>query len=176
MRLFELALVTWATISAASAESLHSPIAPASAGMVQCYAPNPITKSCQSMAAYESGSDGRILNPATALISATPPITMRTVTPVTIKANQVCGIIRPEEIEAAEFAIGGKPATAAQTEMLKQRVVVAEKPFFGHEICTKYVPEGDVVVAKASIDGTARPTMDQKVIWVTPGDGFKVQP
>ena len=155
---------------------LPSPIAPASDGRLQCYAPNPATKSGQSLAEYQSRPDGTIMNPATVLISVAPPITMRTVTPVTIKAGQVCGYIRPEGIEAAEFAIGGNPATEGQTALFKDKIAASQKCLFGHEICTAYVTDGDALVAKASVDGVAQPAMDQKVIWVSPGDGFKVQP
>ncbi len=101
---------------------------------------------------------------------------MHSTTPVTIKANQVCGFIRPEDIEAADFAIGGQAATPAQTAMLRQKVAAAQQGAFGHEICTAYVPEGDVLIAKATIGGIPQPAIDQKVVWVSPADGFKVQP
>jgi len=128
------------------------------------------------LAAYRSRPDGVIVNPATVLISASPLITMQTVTPVTIKANQVCGFIRPEDIEAAEFAISGNPATPAQTTILRQKIAVAQRGIFGHEICTAYVPEADAFIAKVFIDGTAQPNSNQQVMWVSPGEGFKVQP
>lgn len=176
MRFSSIAAITCAMASATSAAPLPSPITPASDGGLQCYAPKPTTKSCQSLAEYKFGPDGAIVNSATVLLSAAPPITMRAVTPVTIKANQVCGYIRPEDIEAATFAIGGNPATEGQTDLLRQKIALAQKSVFGHEICTAYVNDGDALVAKASVDGVAQPAMDQKVIWVSPEDGFKVQP
>jgi hypothetical protein len=128
------------------------------------------------LAAYERGPDGGIVNPATVLISSAPLITMQTVTPVAIKADKVCGFIRPVDIQTAEFTVGGNPATADQTAMLRQKMAEAEKGAFGHEICTAYIPDGDVFVAKVSIDGVAQPTMERKVVWVSPAEGFKVQP
>ena len=101
---------------------------------------------------------------------------MKTVTPVTIRASRVCGYIRPKDIEAAEFTIDDTPATVTQTAMLRKKISVAQKGVFGREICTAYVLEGNVLMARASIGGVAQPTMDQKVIWVSPEDGFKVQP
>jgi len=101
---------------------------------------------------------------------------MRTVTPVTVRSNQVCGFVRPEDIEAASFEIAGKPATPAQAAMLRQRIAEAQKGFFGHEICTDYIADGDAMIAKASVDGVPQPAMDQRVIWVSPQDGFGVRP
>ncbi len=60
--------------------------------------------------------------------------------------------------------------------MLRQQVETSMQKFFGHEICTAYVADGDHLIAKASVDGAPQPAMDQKVIWVSPTDGFKVQP
>jgi hypothetical protein len=165
-----------AATSAAVAAPLPPPITPASDGKLQCYAPNVAAKSCQSLAAYEATPDGRIVNPATVLISAAPLITMRTVTPVTIKANQVCGYVQPEDIEAAEFVVGDGPATSAQAAKLRQKMLAAQKGVFGREICTAYVTEGDALIAKASVDGVSEPAMDQRVMWVSPSDGFAVRP
>lgn len=128
----ELAITACAMALGVSGAQLPAPIGPASEGKLQCYAPNRVTKSCQSLAAYQSGPGGSISNPATVLISAAPPITMSIVTPVTIKAERVCGFVRPEDIAAAEFAVGGMPATASQTALLRQRMAAAQKAFFGH--------------------------------------------
>jgi hypothetical protein len=176
MKMLGLVAATWAVGTAAPAAALSGPIEPASAGKLQCYSPNLATKTCQSLASYEAGPDGAIVNPATVLISAAPAITMRTVSPVIIKADKVCGVLHAEEIAAAEFTIGEKPATGPQTGLLRQKVAEGQRAFLGHEICTAYIPAGDVLLAKASIDGVAQPKLDQKMIWVSPSDGFKVKP
>ena len=177
MRTLKLAAVlSCAVASGALAASLPAPIAPASDGKLQCYMPKPATKSCQSLAGYKLGLDGVILNPAAVLISPQPAIIMRAVTPVSIKAQQVCGTVRAEDIAAAEFMIDGNPATDAQAAMLRKQIIAAQSSLIGHEICTTYVPDGDGQIAKAFVDGVAQPAMDQKVMWVSARDGFKVQP
>ena len=150
--MFALAAIVGALGSPAAAASLPSPIAAASEGKLQCYSPTLATKSCQSMASYAAVASGGIVNPATVLISPAPLITMRTVTPVTIKANQVCGFIRASDIEAASFTIAGAAPTVAQTTFLRQKVAEAQKGVFGHEICTAYVPDGEALIAKAYVD------------------------
>lgn len=158
------------------AASLESPITPAAQGQLQCYTPNVVRKTCQSLATYKSSANGAIDNTAIVLISQSPPITMTTISPVVIKRNQVCGFIRPQDIAAASFTLGGSPAGPAETERLRQRMQSAMKGFFGHEICTAYIPDGESLLAKATVDGVSQPAMDQRVIWVSPSDGFKVSP
>ena len=179
MRSLRLALISCVMASAttaATAAPLPSPIAQASSGMLQCYVPNPVTKSCQSSAAYQSAPDGGILNPSTVLLSRVPAITMLTVTPVTIKAGQVCGTLRAEDIAAATFTVDGAPASPTDTAQFRQQMAGAEQSILGKEICTAYLPVGDALLAKASVAGVAEPAMDQKVIWVSPADGYKVRP
>jgi len=155
---------------------LAAPITPASQGQLQCYEPDTVRKTCQSLAGYKLGTGGVIENVAIVLVSQNPPISMTTNAPVSIKATQVCGYIRPADIEAAAFAVSGHPATPSQTARLRQHMQLGMKGLFGHEICTAYVPGGDKLVAKETIDGTPQPSMDQKVIWVSPEDGYKVGP
>jgi hypothetical protein len=166
----------WAVCSPAQGASLDSPIAPAAQGQLQCYTPDVARRTCRSLAAYKSKANGAIDNIAIVLISQSPSISMTTVSPVVIKANQVCGLIRPRDIDAAKFALGDRPADPAQTATLRQQMQSAMKGFFGHEICSTYVPADGSLLAKVTVDGASQPTMDQKVIWVSPTDGYKVSP
>jgi len=168
--------VVWAACSTVQGASLDSPITPAAQGQLQCYTPDVARKTCRSLAAYKGGAKGAIDNTAIVLISQSPSISMTTVSPVAIKANQVCGVIRPRDIDAASFTLGGRPADPAQTATLRQQMRSAMSGSFGHEICTTYISAGGSLLAKVTIDGVSQPTMDQRVIWVSPTDGYKVSP
>ena len=176
MRAFWLFAMIWAVCSPAQGASLDSPIAPAAQGQLQCYTPDVARRTCRSLAAYKSNAKGAIDNTAIVLISQSPPISMKTVSPVVIKANQVCGLIRPRDIDAASFTLDDRPVDRAQTATLRQEMQSAMKGFFGHEICTTYVPADGSLLAKVTVDGASQPTMDQRVIWVSPTDGYKVSP
>ena len=176
MRAFWLLAMIWAVCSPAQGASLDSPITPAAQGQLQCYTPDAARRTCRSLAAYKSKANGAIDNIAIVLISQSPSISMTTVSRVVIKANQVCGLIRPRDIDAARFALGDRPADSAQTAALRQQMQSAMKGFFGHEICTTYVPADGSLLAKVTVDGASQPTMDQRVIWVSPTDGYKVSP
>ena len=176
MRRVALVAAICAASSLAQASPLPPPISPASQGKLQCYEPKVHEKTCQSLEAYAVTPNGTIRNPATVLISTNPAITMTTVVDVQIKADQVCGVIRPQDIEAAEFTVNGGRATAAQAAKLREAMIASEKNLFGHEICTAYAPDGDAFIAKTAIDGVPQPKQDEKVIWVSPSDDYRVQP
>ena len=159
----------------AKAETLPAPLGPASDGKAQCYEPNRAAKTCNALARYERGAGGQILNPAVLMIATKPLITMTTVTAVVVTGGQVCGVARSQDIDHAEFNVDGTPATPEQTSRLRQGVAKAEAGIFGKQICTTYVPQGDVLLAKATIDGVAQ-AGQQQVIWVSSKDGFSVGP
>ncbi len=176
MRAVWLVVLICASGSPAWAAPLGPPIAAAAQGLLQCYAPDLAHKTCKTLSAFRSGDDGTIENAATMLIWKTPMIVMRTVSRVEIKAGQVCSHLSPQEIETAEFTLGKGPADPSQTASLRKRIASVMKRLFGREICTAYVAKGDWLLAKATIDGVSRPGADQKVIWVSPTDGYRVGP
>ncbi len=177
-KLYILSLSTMLSLicTIACGASLPSPIAPAAAGQLQCYTPYTARKTCQSLAAYRRMQDCQIENTAIVLISPNPAIVMTTISPVTINVGQVCGLIHPNDIATAEFSVAGRPASTAQRKALQQQLQIGMKSIFGHEICTAYTAEGGSFLANATVDGVAHPAMNQKVIWVLPGDGYKVGP
>ena len=101
---------------------------------------------------------------------------METVSPVYVKAGQVCGKMRERDIDTAKFTNGHDALDAAQAEQLRQQLKAALKDVLNHEICTKYVPEGDNLIAKGTVDGVPMSGKEQHVIWVSPGDLYHVAP
>ena len=176
MRAVWLTALICVSSAPAWAAPLGAPIAAAAQGQLQCYAPDVAHKTCKTLSAFRSGADGTIENTATMLIWKTPMIVMRTVSRVEIKAGQVCSHLNPQEIETAEFTLGKGPADPAKSATLRKMIAGAMKRMFGREICTAYVQNGDSLLAKATIEGASRPGADQKVIWVSPTDGYRVGP
>ena len=156
--------------------ALADPLTPATTGQLQCYAPDVARKTCQSLAAYAPLGDGTIINTATVLITPTPVLTMETAAPVTIEGGAVCGAIRRRDLDQARFAVGGQPLDPAKVEPLRQQIASAFAPILDRHVCTTHVPDGAAWVANVTIDGVAQPALSQKVIWVSPGDGYSVAP
>jgi len=155
---------------------LGAPLTPASSGQAQCYGPNAGRRTCQSLATYTKGANGEIENTAHVLVIARPVVVMRTASPVTITRQQVCGAIRRQDVESADFTVDGEPATAEQSTTLRRKMLAAMARLLGRQICTAYVPVGGAFVATATVDGAPDRRLDQKVIWVSPDDGYSVGP
>lgn len=176
MRSFNLIAMLWLCCSSAQGASLDPPLAEAAQGKLQCYTPDAARKTCQSLAGYGVNNHGAIENTAVVLLSQIPTVTMRTVSLIEIKTDRVCGYIRPLDIESATFTVSGRPAQAAETTMLRRDVQMVVKSSFDREICTAYFPDGEGLRAKVNLGGVPHPEMDQKVIWVSPSDGYTVGP
>jgi len=156
---------------------LPDPIGPAASGQVQCYMPDKTRKTCASIAGYRANASGEIDNVATVLLAKNPTLTMETVSPVEIRMGQICGKIRPQDLDTAKFTMGGRPLDAQQAASIRAQLQTAFQNVFGHEVCTGYVDQGGTLIAKATIDGVAAPSSaDQPVLWVSPSDGFQVSP
>lgn len=156
--------------------SLSPPISDAATGRLQCYQPDTARKTCQSLASYRIDKAGKIVNSTTVLLSPSAPVAMTTATEIKIRSGQVCGYVTPEGLAAATFAVGDEPATAKQTAILRERTSAAQRGVFGREVCTAYIADGNSIIAKTTLGGVAQPAWDQKVIWVSPGEGYKVAP
>lgn len=169
-------LIIVAALAAAPAAQAADlgPLAPAAEGKVQCYSPNTAAKSCVSIGSYLVDAKGVIQNDAVVMVSSSPFVVMTTRSAVTIKGGGDCGVLRPEHITTATFAIEGRPADAEQTKRLRAAMVGTMKPMMGHEVCVYYRPQGEGVLATSTVDGKPRPQMDQRVLWVTPADGWRV--
>jgi hypothetical protein len=176
MRAFLVVAAVCAVGSQARGATLGPPIAPAAEGKLQCYVPNETAKTCQSLAGYRLGPGGEIVNFAAVMISASPPVIMKTEAAIRLKSSQDCGVLRPQHIDAATFTVDGRPADAAHTAALRAQMKAASQSTFGHEVCVSYVPVGQSFLATSTIDGVPRPALDQKMIWVSPSDGYRVAP
>ncbi len=161
------------TLSAAHAAD---PLAEAQSGKLQCYKPDTARKTCVALAGYVTQSDGTITNNAEVLISPQPPMVMRVSSLVTIKGEAVCGVMRPADIEHADFLAGGNKLPDEQAAAIRAQMIPMLQSQFGKEVCTTYVPAGDRLRANVTIDGSPNPVLTQEVIWVKPDEGYQVGP
>jgi len=167
-----IGLIVAAAVAGAAPED---PIGPAKQGLVQCYAPDAAKKTCRSIGAYAVQADGTIQNAATTLISKSPAIVMRTTAPVKIKAGAVCGVIQQADLDNASFTYEGAALQGDDLAKLKAAIGSAMTPLIGHEVCTTFTANGDMLSGEVSLDGARKPDMDQKVVWVSPSD-YSVAP
>ncbi|HVZ29912.1 MAG TPA: hypothetical protein VG839_05930 [Asticcacaulis sp.] len=151
------------------------PLGPAATGQAQCYVPDTARKTCISMAYYKARGDGTFDNTAVVMLSKSPVVIMQTVTPATVADGAVCGKIEADQIAAATLTVNGQALSPADAAPMLAKLSAAMKGVYGKQICTRYVSEGGQLTAKTTMDGAPQPD-DQKVIWVSPGDGYHVAP
>src|ERR1700742_3984195 len=83
------------------------PLDPARGGSLQCYEPDAIRKTCKSLAGY-TFANKKISNQAEVLVSPTPPLIVKFVSPVEIRGEAVCGPLRKTDIESAVISFQGQ--------------------------------------------------------------------
>lgn len=152
-------------------------LAPARAGQIQCYEPNVQAKTCQSISGFSPGPGGAIINTSDSVINPSNPIiVMRTISPVTIRNNAICGPLTNEDIGRARFTIDGHAATEADTQQLRTALTQQLAPLIGQETCITLTPVNDGLRADTAIAGRARPDLAQRVMWVRADEGYRVAP
>jgi hypothetical protein len=154
------------------------PLAPARAGMLQCYGPDAAKKSCTALAGYARNGTG-FTNRAEVRLSldANPLITLTTTTQVRIERGMICGKVAQADLDSAEPRLNHVAMEGEQRAQVLKGVSAAYTGagILGHEVCTRYVPEGDTLSAQVQVDGVPRPQFTQRVRWVKADEGYTVQ-
>lgn len=153
-------------------QAAPDPLAPARAGKVQCVAPDREKKTCLAIASFVAKPDGTFDSTVRALVNPAPAIVMETRTSGTVEGNGTCNVIRLEDYAASTFTMNGAPMDEATAGMIRPQVTAAIAPMAGKKGCSIEHAEGDMIVSEVTLDGVAHPEMTQKLIWVSPSDGY----
>jgi len=163
-----------AAVQAAAAPALADPLAPARIGDLQCYGADPVRRTCRAMAGYTFGAGGQILNQAEVVLQASPLVTMRTVSPVTVRDGAVCGPL--SGIDTAQISVRGRRMAEEDAAPVRAQVAASMAKVLGKEVCTTYRRSGEWWIAEVTMDGVARQDMNDTLIWVPASAGYTVQP
>ena len=145
-------------------------------GRLECVAPNVEHRTCKAMAIYRRRADGSIELAATSLANATPMILMKSVGTVTFTRDGMCASGVRQAFEKAEFTIDGVPASASQTARFRSRVVHFGREATNGLVCDHYVATGDNLMDLPTLDGKPVPEAVQRVLFVSPAEGYSVSP
>ena len=178
MRLFGFAAVVCGALMFAPPALAQSGdvLAPARQGQVQCFVPNAAARTCQSIGSYAFNANGAIDNTSEILIMPQPVVVMRTTSPVTVRNNAICGPLTAEDIARSTFTIDGRPATEQETANIRTGLTQQLTPMFNVEMCVSVSAVDGGYRADSTVGGTARPDLAQPMLWVRPGDGYRVAP
>ena len=155
-------------LALAAVDPVTDPIGPALEGQRQCYGPDTERRTCRALAGYTREPDGRLLNQAEVLIAREPPVIMHSVSEVVVRDGAICG--RGGGVETATFTLLGRTLDEETTGNIR-RVLTAEDR---GETCTRYLDRGETLWADPVVDG--EPVPGDRVIWVSPEDGYVVGP
>jgi hypothetical protein len=165
-------MLTLALALLAAPQAAPDPLAPARAGKVQCVSPNREKKTCLAIASFVVKPDGGFDSVVRVMVNPAPAIVMETHTSGIVDGAQTCNTIRAEDYTAATFTMDGAPMDESMAATIRPQVAAAIAPMAGKKGCSLEKPEGDMIVSTVTIDGAARPEMTQKLIWVSPSDGY----
>jgi hypothetical protein len=126
------------------------------------------------MGGYTFGAGGQILNQAEVVLQASPVVTMRTVSPVTVRDGAVCGPL--SGIDKAQISVRGRRMAEEDAAPVRAQVAASMANVLGKEVCTTYRRSGDWWIAEVTMDGVAQREMNDTLIWVPASAGYTVQP
>lgn len=150
------------------------PLAPARAGKVQCSVPDIEKKTCMGLTTYTVKPDGNFEAVTILTVSPQPLIIMEVRSTGAVKDGAVCGPILASDFEQATFQMNGRPLDKAMADVIRPQILAAIAPLAGKMGCSRETPDGAVLKAEVTVDGVARPEMTQRVLWVSPADGYRV--
>lgn len=160
--------------AAAAGGQTADPVAPARAGKIQCVVPNQEKKTCLGTTSYKIA--GNSYEATTSLFLApTPLITMEIRTRGEISDGKLCETVKLADFQAGTVYVGGKPADEATAAAVKSQLIAAVTPLDGKKTCTTIKPaEAGLLLSEIAVDGTVRPDLSQKFVWVGDEDGYKL--
>lgn len=161
-------------LAASATGQTADPLAEARAGKIQCVTPNRETKTCAGIARYTVRPDGSFDSAMTIMIVPSPLVTMEVRSTGKTEGNATCNIVSKADFDKATMAMDGGPVNSAMEQAIRAQVGASVAPMEGKKACSVDKTDGDVLVAEATLDGVARPELNQRYIWVKPEDGYKI--
>lgn len=161
-------------LATAAPAQAADPLAEARAGKIQCITPNVAAKTCAGLVSYTVKAGGAFDTTATMLVAPSPLVTIEVKSSGTVENGMTCNVINQADYAAGKVLMDGAPANEAMSQAILAQLGGAIAPLAGKKACGHDVKEGDVIVAHAIVDGAAMPALDQRFIWVSPADGYKL--
>jgi hypothetical protein len=158
--------------------AIQDPLAPAWSGRIQCYSPNVVRKTCRAIASYRKAENGTVVNQAQILVAPHPNTVWNIESPVRVEGGAVCGVLRQEDVDSSTYTTEmlGEDNNGQLSDPIMEKANAAMEPMIGHDICTRYEPQGSGMLARVFVDGVARVEWNQSVIWIAPEDRYQLQP
>lgn len=142
-------------------------LAPARAGLVQCYSPSERELTCTAMTSYEFRANGEIESLTIGPFPGRSEVTMRLAGLVSERDGVVCGSIRDVDVNGATYELRGQPVPNEEAVELREALMVTARP----QVCANL--EGTTQTSRGMYREQSFEYTDH-VIWVRPDDGYRV--
>ncbi len=153
------------------------PLAPALAGQVQCFDPDPASHTCRSMASLHRNPDGTWATAVTTMPDPAQPLTLEIASTVAVRNGAVCGTVQRDQVMAGHLHYFGKPVPADHALPVLAQIADALGGAIGREHCTVYVAAPGGLIARPAIGGApVANAPEQRLIWVRSDSGYHVAP
>jgi hypothetical protein len=169
------ALIGLIALAAASpASSADDPLAPARAGMIRCYEPEPAAKTCHSTMQFLFDTDGTIRADEVITLGTDRRLVMRMQAVHVVRDGMVCETMLVADYERARFTVGGTGAVGQELADLRKLAMDVNSLSPGHTMCTRPVLKDGAYRNRAFIDGKELDGEFSPWIWVDPREGWRV--
>lgn len=169
------ASVLFAILLSGAAPAADDPLAPAQSGHLQCFGPDRTAHTCQALTALKRNPDRSWTTTVTTAPDPTLPLTLEVSSIVVVRDGAVCGTVRREDMLAGRVHYFGRLVPASRAFPILVQLADALGPATGREICTRFEPGGDGLIARGTITGSPGAAVpDQAMIWVRPDAGYHV--
>jgi hypothetical protein len=175
-----IAVLAACALLAQPATAGTNPLAEADNGKLACFRPDRELKTCWIIAAFTKTGDGTYLAAQRSRASNTTDYEMRGQYTYFLKDDRFCYLSNKEDIAKTQFFHLGDEVLHQDLEVLQHIVEQQQKENFGKTWCyAAGNPGADGVIPVASyLDGVQDPSFKtvDKLIWVTPEDGYRLRP
>lgn len=161
-------------LAAAATGPGPDPLAEAKAGKVQCITPNRETKTCAGIVSYTVRADGSYDSIGTMMVVPAPLILVEVRSSGKVEGDAVCSVLDKADFAGAKITMAGAPVNDTMDQAIKSQLVGSVEALNGKKGCGRDRADGDIMVAEMTVDGTARPELTQRFIWVNPEEGYKI--
>lgn len=153
---------------------LPDPVTPANDGKLLCIKPDAARKTCGDMLRFTPAADGRLAVHTIGTFDEKSRVYWEGTAPMEIRDGMVCDRSRAENLANHVFTIrpGGAPAFPAS--FYKDFMIASVRAMQLHEICMRFVPGADGITLEYVFDGMRSRLPDDRAIWVSPEEGFRV--
>lgn len=138
-------------------------------GMILCTSPNESGKTCGSTVQFVFEENGETHAIGESIRNIDPLIVSRGPLPLTLLPDGFCGEYRSEDADTQTFTIDGVPASAEATVSIRADLRSRPNP---PRACMQF--SSSSTNTSVTIEGVAHPEMSERMIWVSPDEGYTV--